>query len=362
MLLEWKVVSNVIDWTKPMKQTFEYYKVDPISLKDIERIDSIISSSIDRDGDKKTLGSSTYTLTDEIGECYVRIYLIAIQNGVSYKIPLCTHLLQSPSKTFDGHTKSFDSSGYASLIELTEKQPPIGYFIDKGENILKTAYSIIRDNIRVPVVGGSSDKILYSSFVTNIDDDWLTFLSDLLLNAKYEFDVDELGRILFAPIQEMSTLSPIWTYTDDNSSILYPEITVEKDMYQIPNVVEVYYSSNLGSYQSVVINDDPNSPTSTVSRDRQIVYRDTNPDLTGIASKEEVDEYATRLLKNMSTLEYKLTYSHGYCPVRVNDCVLLNYTRAGINNVKAKVIQQSIECKAGCKVTETAIYTKELWG
>ena len=64
----------------------------------------------------------------------------------------------------------------------------------------------------------------------------------------------------------------------------------------------------------------------------------------------------------MSSLEYTITYKHGYCPVRLGDCVRLNYTKAGIYNVKAKVISQNIECEAGCPVTEKAVFTMELWG
>ena len=38
----------------------------------------------------------------------------------------------------------------------------------------------------------------------------------------------------------------------------------------------------------------------------------------------------------------------------------LNYIGAGITDVKAKVISQKISCKPGCKVDETAIFTKNL--
>ena len=73
-------------------------------------------------------------------------------------------------------------------------------------------------------------------------------------------------------------------------------------------------------------------------------------------------EYAERLLRELSSVEYKVSYSHGYCPVRVGDCVRLNYKRAGIADIKAKVISQSIPCEPGCTVDETAVFTTKLWG
>lgn len=49
------------------------------------------------------------------------------------------------------------------------------------------------------------------------------------------------------------------------------------------------------------------------------------------------------------------------CQTRLGDCVRLNYKAAGLTDVKAKVISQSITCESGCPVEETAKYTKNLW-
>ena len=173
--------------------------------------------------------------------------------------------------------------------------------------------------------------------------------------------LDEEGKILFAPIQKVDELQPVWTYNDDNSSILYPEITMQHDLYGIPNVVEVVCSTGVKEYTARIINDDPNSLTSTVNRGREILYRDTNPNLVGYPTEEQVDEYARLLLEKLSSVEYQLTYTHGYCPVRVGDAVRLNYKRAELEGIKAKVIKQSINCENGCSVSETAVFTKKLW-
>ena len=127
-------------------------------------------------------------------------------------------------------------------------------------------------------------------------------------------------------------------------------------------MVEILYSNGAGHYYSRAVNDDPNSPTSTVNRGREIVHREVDPKFSGYATQKQIDEYATQTLRNLSTLEYSITYTHGYCPVRLGDCVRLNYEKAGINNVKAKVIRQSISCRPGCPVSETAVFTSKLWG
>lgn len=350
-----------IDWTKSMKQTFKYYIVDPGTWKDDKEITTVKSSSIKRDEDSETLGSATIDVDDLLGEDYVRVYLIASQNGVEEKVPLGTFLVQTPSSSFDGKIRSVSMDAYTSLLELKEKQPPIGYSVLKDENIMELAYRLVRENARAPVVEAISDETLFDDFVAYTDDTYLSFVSDLIANAKYNFDIDELGRILFAPEQKIASLQPVWTYNDDNSSILYSDIDIDHDLYGIPNVVEVIYSNGGNNYYARVVNDDPNSPLSTVSRGREIVYRVTDPDLIGDPTSNQIQEYAENTLKNLSSVEYTVSYSHGYCPVRVGDCVRLNYNRAGLTDIKAKVISQTITCESGCKVDETAVFTTKLW-
>lgn len=349
------------DWTASMQQTFEYYVVNPNNWKDDYQLKNVKKCSINRDSTVETLGSASIDVTDYVGECYIRTYLITIQNGVREKHPLGTHLVQTPSSTFDGKKRDVSMDAYTPLLELKENPPPLGYSILKGENVMENAYRIIREHVRAPVVKTECDKTLFKDFVANTNDTWITFCSDLIANAKYVLDLDELGRVLFAPKQETASLQPMWTFTDDNSSILYPELTLKQDLYGIPNVVEVVYSSGKNYYSARVVNDDSNSPTSTARRGREIIHRVTNPELSGDPTEEQIQLYAENLLKELSTLESTVTYTHGYCPVRVGDCVRLNYTRAGLKNIKAKVISQSIKCETSCSVTEKAVYTTKLW-
>ena len=349
------------DWTKSMEQSFEYYTVDPGTWKDVNLIRTVKSCSITRDSDADTLGSATIDITESIGETYIRVYLVTVQNGVRERFPLGTYLVQTQSSKFDGMLNSASFDGYTPLIELKEKRPPLGYYTAKSGNIMDEAYLIVRNNARAPVVAASSEETLYQDFVANTDDTWVTYLSDLIANAKFYFDLDEMGRILFAPKQDTASLQPVWTYTDDNSSILYPNITFERDLYGIPNVVEVTYTDEHSYYTARVVNDDPNSPISTVNRGREIPYRDTNPSFSGVPTQPMIEEYANQLLRDLSTIECTITYTHGYNPVRMFDCVRLNYTRSGLTDIKARVIRQTIKCETGASVEETAVFTQKLW-
>lgn len=349
------------DWSLSMQQTFEYYIVNPITWKDTKRIDTVKSCTITRDLETETLMSADFNINESIGEKYIRVYLITIQNGIREKHPLGTFLVQTPSINFNGKVQSTSLDAYSPLLELKENVPPLGYSLLKNENIMDNAYRITREHVRAPVTKVNNSTNLYYDFVSDTSDTWLSFLTALIANAEYTYSLDELGRILFSPKQDTASLQPVWTFNDNNSSILYPEISTDQDLYGIPNVIEVIYSKGNGYYYAKSVNNLNNSPTSIVNRGREITYRVTNPELSGKPTQVQIQEYADKLLRNMSCLEYTVTYSHGYCPVRIGDCVRLNYTRAGFDNVKAKVIRQTIKCESGCQVTEKAIFTKNLW-
>lgn len=430
----------MVDWTEPMQQTFEYYIVNPATWQDESRLTVVKQSTINRDAETDTLGSATFDVVDQVGECYIRIYMVTIQNGVREKHPLGTFLVQTPTSTFDGKTRNVSMDGYTPLIELKENQPDIGYYVPKTayyeveydsekneyrettkkmespigkpldnvkttsgktvysytnskyetvyycapESITANVYRLLLDKVRAPIVRNDMDEaVLASDFVSDVNDTWYSYLRDLLSMVKLSFDLDEMSRIIFVPHRDLASMQPVWTYTDDNSSILLPEVTMDHDIYGIPNVIEVRYFDGYGNHYCRIENKDPHSPTSTVNRGRSIVYRvtdlevpgtlgmppetetvdDSRPDMS-IRSKADkfVVDYAIQLLRDLSTIEYTITYTHGYCPVRLGDCVRLNYSRAGLTNIKAKVISQSIKCEPGCSVTEKAIYTSKLWG
>jgi hypothetical protein len=192
----------MIDWTKSMQQTFEYYVVDPATWKNMYPLNNVKSSTINRDSSSETLGSASIEVTEALGECYIRVYLVVSQNGGKEKFPLGTFLVQTPSSNFDGHIRNVSMDAYTPLIELKENKPPIGYSILKNENIMDYAYMLTREHVRAPVVNTKVNEKLYNDFVADVDDTWSSFIIDLLANAKFEFELDELGRILFSPKKE----------------------------------------------------------------------------------------------------------------------------------------------------------------
>ena len=352
------------DWHESRTNTYEYYLVDPKSWNNRMKLDNVTSGSVTRDAEKDTLVSATLEVDGEdLGEFYVRIYLVAIQNGIGDRRPLGTFLVQTSSSKFDGKTKSPSLTAYSPLLEMKDNQPPLGYAVRKGAKALEQVTNSFLDYCRAPVIPVSSpNDTLEVDFVADPNDTWISFNNDMLAQVKYYIDLDEMGRVMFAPIQEVEAMQPVFTYNDDNSSILYPEVTKSIDIYGIPNTLEVVYSGDDHYMTAVAINDDPNSLISTVSRGRTVFKRIENPGILGVPTQGELQEYANKTLRELSEVDCQISYQHGYNDVRINDCVRLNYQRAGLSNIKAKVIKQKINCDTECKVDETVVFKKKLWG
>lgn len=353
----------MIDWTKSMQQTFEYYIVDPHTWHDISQIRTVKSCTITRDSSLDTLGSAAIDCDEDINDRYVRCYLIATQHGETEKIPLGTHIYQSPSTSFDGKHHSISYDGYTPLIELKEKPMPIGFAVQKGANILSTAYALLSDDaLRAPIIEGSDSRTLSGDFLAELTETKLSFISDLLLNANYSLGLDENSKVIFVPDRNLKSMRPVWMYNDDNSSILQPDFTLTRDIFGIPNKIEVVYSPSDGDpLVATDQNTDASSIVSYPARGRWIVHRETDPDVVEGITQAQLREYAHKRLVKLSSVDYQIAYKHGYCPVRLGDCVRFNYTRANFANENARVTRQHIVCDEGCEIEETAVLTNHLW-
>ena len=355
-------------WSQSMQRSFEYYKVDPVSWGDIELIPRVINCTITRDLNNETLGSASIDADDDINDTYVRPYLITLQNGVRERFPLGTFLCASDSRSWDGRKDSRSFDCYTPLIELKEKPMPIGYTIMKDQNLLTRAVGITRDSTRAPVADAKDDRVemtLTGNFIAESSETRLNFVKDLLATGNYSLGLDERGGVLFLPYQELASLQAKFIYRDDNMSLIYPDISISGDLFDIPNVLEIIYSvPDSGKTIYVTVrNEDPNSILSIPSRGREIVKRDSNPDVVENTTETDLRLYALNAMKKLSTVQCEIKYKHGFTnEVQLGDCVRFEYKAANLNGVNAKVTRQVIHCNAECSVEETAVFPKNLSG
>lgn len=393
-----------IDWTRSMKQTYEVYTVDPNTWLNQKLLDTVTGASIARDLSSDTVVSGSIDYVGELNEEYVRIYLVAEQDGEVERIPLITMLCQTPSSDYNGKYMKTTISGYSPLLELEGEYPEIGftikrnypewaYDIDKippsmskknglNSNLGTLIPSYCRAHCRAPIhdmepipnedpsvpdsLANISLNTLYQDYVVNQDQTWSDLIFTLLKTIGYKCMVNPMGEVSFYKQPEYKKMQPTWTFDDGNSSILSSDISIERDLYNVPNVIELILTNVKGRVLKVVAeNTNESSPISINNRGRRVVQRVINPNTYGKISyrlsEEDLKNLAEDLLVQASSLVYTVSYSHGYCPVYVGDCVRINYESAGIHDERAYVISQSISCNTGCMVEETATFVKSFY-
>lgn len=347
-----------INWTKGYQVTFEYWEVDPLSFTDKRKLTAVESSEITRDASDETLGDATMTIGEFIDEeTYIRVYLVATQGREQERVALGTFLAQTPTVKMDGKQVERPLDLSTPLKELADDSPPSGYTVRAGENAIEAAMRVFkRHHVRVKP---STAAVNVPRDITAADSDtWLSFGRALLEAVDMELTLDPYGEIGFAPIRDAGALAPSWTYADDEISILMPEAELTCDWHEVPNTVEVVVSDANGFAIGVAVNDDPDSPVSTVRRGRTVLERITNPE--GVATEAQANSHARRKLRELSCSERKVTYTHGYCPVRLGDCIRIFYDVHDFE-CRAKVVRQVIRCSTDLEVEETATYTEVLW-
>ena len=344
------------DWTRGYRVSYEYWEVDPATFRNRRRLLHVESCEITRDASDETLGSASMVLSDMLpAEAWVRAYLLATQDGATERVCLGTFLALVSKADMDGRSLSYPVTLHTPLKELADDGPPDGYPVRKGANAIAAADMLLgRFHAQV---AGSAELREMGSLAVSLHDSWLSMASKVLAAVGMELALDEWGTIGFSPVRDAAALQPVWTFRDDEFSIMAAEARMECNWDEVPNTLHVVLAGAHGTVVKTIVNDSPDSPVSTVSRGRTVSATEENPEGVTEATAEA---WGRRRLKELSCAERRLAISHGYCPVRLGDCVRVVRSREGID-VKGKVVRQSIRCETALAVQAEIAYTEEVW-
>lgn len=350
-------------WTDGKQIEHRFYEVDPSTWRDRRAFSLVTDCSITRDASAELLGGAKMQVGEPVDrEFYIREYLVATQGGVSERVCLGTHLAQNSRSDADGKVIWRPLSCYSPLQELRDSPLPTFAQAAAGSDPVARAAAICRAGCRAPVMwSGASGASLPDTLTAERGDDPLSFARKLLASAGMEIAVDEWGRISFEPIRPTSSLSPSWMYRDDEVSILFPDASEEVRWSELPNAMELTMPCGTGQLVGRARNEDADSPISTVRRGRVKVAREDGDALPAGSTQEQADARALERLKALSCDTRTIIYRHGYCPVRLGDGVLFDYTRHEWT-ARLRVVRQVIECgSSSCTVTETGAGSEILW-
>lgn len=267
-------------------------------------------------------------LTDEIQP-------VMIVNGLPY--PLGVFIPTTQSLSFDtGSRVSIQAYDRAQRVLDTNSATPVYWprntlYLDAVEQLLSAA--------DINTVFTTPNDAAF----TEPREDWpagtpyLTIVNDLLAEINYKtLFFDENGAAVLEPaaIPEAAQIRHTLDDADPETMVVLP-ITRTNDTFSAPNKFVVFCANpdKDENMVAVAVNDNPQSPISTVRRGREIVSVST---VDNIASQEELQAYAERLRNDSLLTGETVTVSTGLMPGwQVGDAVAMHQRpRAWIERTK----------------------------
>lgn len=282
--------------------TFKYYRVTWPELEVIDEIDGVVGCRILRSlGTQTKVSSELESIKDiNIGNDAIRIESTSKLGNETETITHATLFPSIDSKEKNGLVTNAAQDLHSVLTIPQSAMLHSMLTIPEGTNAISYARKMLEE-LDIQVTASQSNAQLTTDHVFEMGTSKLEVINWLADYANFgSVDIDSFGGAVLKPYVSPSQLAPSRYLTDDENGIYSPVFTVEKNTFDIPNVVVLVSSTEDQTFTSVAEFNDPSSPLSTANR-WEITYTETVDD---IPSQEALDEKAkSRLLDKLQGVE-----------------------------------------------------------
>jgi len=275
---------------------------------------------------------------------------LAMPDGGVVEWPLGVFLLSTPARVLgaDGIVRR-EVDAYDQLLVLRDSRALDRYSVAAGTKYttaiaaaaITVAHAITPDSRTLPVAmewePGTSK---------------LQIINDLFSAINYESAwFDEDGTLIGRPYQSPAVRAAEYSYGDDDASVITGTTEQVLDLFDIPNIwVLLKGEPDQVSLRSVYTNSSPSSPTSTVSRGRDVVEVRTGQEA---ADQATLDAKAERLGFESSQVFENITFRTALMPMHSNaDVINLSVSGLAIDG-KYSEHTWELPLKAGARMTHT---------
>ncbi|MHC8516767.1 hypothetical protein [Sporosarcina sp. ITBMC105] len=270
------------------------------------------------------------------------------QGWVEY--PLGVFLLSSPIRKDDGVAVMREVEAYDGLIVLRDDKFTDRHAITEGTSYYDAIIAILTSAGITQYNIEQTDATLTRDIEFAPGVEKLRAVNELLTQLNYvPMHVDVHGYYTTYQYRSPAERSEEYTYADDAQSITLIGAEEELDLMDVHNVFTAIRSNpDEPPLMSTYINDNPESPTSTVSRGRNIV---DIRELDDIASQEALDAYVRRIAFEASQVYGRIRFKtqlmpmHGYA-----DVLRFKYSPLGIDG-KYVELSWSMDLQTGGTMT-----------
>lgn len=332
-----------MDWSKGFSSRYYISVVDRTTLRDLSRIE-ITGGTIKREsGDLRESADIECINYSETTEQIVRVWLDTKQNGNYGHTPLFTGIATSPGRNINGRLVTNTVECYSILKIAQDMLLQRGWYAPKGINggeLIRDLLSVLPVDIYVE----ENSPGLKTAIIAEDGENRLSMTDKILDLMEWRMTLDGYGNIYIRPYDKNS----IATFSSLENDVLEPSLTVTYDWYECPNV----YRAVLDDSYAVARDDNPNSPLSTINRNREVWFEDSS---VYLQENETLAEYAERMLKLAQRVSTTVSYDRRFNPdVYVSDVVKLNYPAQNING-DYLVTSQTITLGFNARTSEEVI-------
>jgi hypothetical protein len=315
----------------------EYYEYEKLSLSDGEYNHAGYLQNLVRPGgdisinfDRKIIGTCNLTVNDNADLNYlsdlIRVWYCIVYKETTYKFPLGTYMLLSPTRSSDGKVIERPIYGYDLTYALQQDKITTSITYSAGTNVVSTIESIL-DSVGSWVIYNipASSETLAEDASYELGKSKLFIVNSLLNKINY-YPIWASGRGVFRSMPWSEIPNIIWTFNDDSKSLYASGILQRKDYADIYNKVVIIARQLTQDteplYKELTFEDidleDIDFSYSNISRYITKVF---NSEAT---SQSYVDSRAERELRKMTEIEESINYKHALVFGRFNDGLPFN--------------------------------------
>ncbi|WP_163102247.1 hypothetical protein [Peribacillus alkalitolerans] len=327
----------------PRKLRFRYDLLDKQN-RFIKTLNSVLSGEVSMDSLADIKRKARFTIKDDGS---INFFSDRIQPFVEIEIPtlrrhsemipkswiafpLGIFLLSSPTRKDQTNGVFRDVDAYGGLVILRDDKFDSTYVIPSGTKVYDAIIALLLS------AGIASYNIEFTNAVLQRDIEFepgkekLYAVNELLRQINYTPIYDDVNGIFTsAPYRSPAVKAIDYTYRDDDASVTFQGMEEVLDLFEVPNKwVVVCSNPEQTPIGSTYINENMDSPSSTINRGRTIVdYRE----VSDIADQTTLDAYVQRIAFEASQVYGKITFETALMPMHdYGDILEIDYSPLNI--------------------------------
>lgn len=258
--------------------------------------------------------------------------IVRMPDGGQVEFPLGVFLLSTPVRSDENGHVYRDVEAYDGLVILLDDKFESRYIISEGTSYFQAVKAILNsagiDRINLQDTGA----VLPKNMEFEPGREKLFAINELLRQINFnQIHVDVEGFFTSFPYRSPSLRGAEYTYKDDTLSVTYNGMEEEFDLFNVANKwVVVRTNAEEEPLVSSYTNSNPNNPTSTVNRKRNIVdFRE----IENIADQAALDAYTQRIAFEASQIYGKIAFETAIMPFHdYADVLQIEYSPLGIKD------------------------------